>query len=269
MKRYFRMVHFVPDPISGARFPMGALVRDGKAWRTVLAKRLPGPESLGGVKTARLLNLLLDDLEKLRTADEIYQRLGPQVLVEERTLIPDEVKDPFVWVQRFALPRKVEVPTSAPKQVRGPTRSTEGKRFLKTHGVGKFVRPRFEPSRFIDSADQRIQHLRPISQWVLGREKLLLMEPMVPRRPQWEEDLTEINTQCSAYGFHLQEGLNGHQGELIVYVLPGGEREERDMIRETLEPVSTVIDGADDTALQGFIDQVRAVGRTQLELGRE
>lgn len=107
MKRYFRMVHFVPDPISGARFPMGALVHDGRARRTVLANRLPGPESLGGMKTARLLNLLLDDLEKLRTEEEIYQRLGPQVLVEERSLIPDGVKDPLASLRLFRVFRRL------------------------------------------------------------------------------------------------------------------------------------------------------------------
>lgn len=89
MKRHFNIIHFIPDPISGARVPMGALVHEGSSFRIALADHLPGADCLGGTKTARLLNFLVDDLQNIQRAAEIYQRLGPQVLVDESNPKPE------------------------------------------------------------------------------------------------------------------------------------------------------------------------------------
>lgn len=262
MKRYFNIVHFVPNPISGGRIPVGAIVRKGKSVQIAVAEHIPGPECVGGAKTARLLKLLVDDLQRLTRPSEIYQHLGPQIFVDEGNDIPEDVDDAVGWVQRYALPRRSKEKRE-PSGVRRPTRYSEGKRFLEHHGVGRYVRRTFKPEKFLGETAHQLQHLAPISQWVLGSNELLLMEPLIPRRPSWRDDLTKINTRCSAYRYHVQNGLNGHRSELFVYLLPGGDRAQRREINETLNQTSAVIDGENSGKLQSFIDRIRTVGDQQ------
>lgn len=92
------------------------------------------------------------------------------------------------------------------------------------------------------------------------------MEPLVPRRPTWESDLTEINTRFSAYQFHVKNGLNGYKSDLIVYILPGGDEKRRTEMRRTLSSSTSVVDTGRPAQLVEFIDRVRAVGEMQPDL---
>lgn len=266
MKRHFKIIHFIPDPISGARIPMGAVVYEGRGFQMAFAKHLPDADCLGGRKTARLLNFLIDDLKGIQHPSELYQKLGPQILVDDQRPIPEEVADAVTWLENFILPR----PAASQKRtagVRRPSRYAEGKGFLDKHDVGKYVRRSFKPQRYLKSSDEALRHLATISQWVAGDGELLLMEPLIPRRPEWEVDLTEINTRFSAYRHHVTNGLDDHRGELIVYILPGGTEEVRTKMHHTLKSSTAVVDTDDAVELGKFIDLVHRVGEAQTQLG--
>jgi hypothetical protein len=265
MKRQFQIIHFVPNPVTGARVPMGAIVWEGRSVRIARAAHLPGAECLGGRESARLLNFLVDDLRTLEHAEQIYQRLGPQVFADETRPVPRDVEDAVAWLERHVLPRADKVTQDTPSP-RRPSRYAEGKRFLEKHEVGGYVRRSFNPQRHLGNVGESLQHLGSVSQWVAGDGRLLLMEPLVPRRPEWEQDLTKINTTFSAYRYHVRNGLNGHEGELIAYILPGGADRQRREMRRTLQAATNVVDTDSPTQLATFIEHVRTTGESQSEL---
>lgn len=266
MKRQFKIIHFVPNALTGARVPMGAIVEEGRSFRIARATHLPGAECLGSRQSARLLNFLVDDLQTLEHPEQIYQKLGPQIFADEARPVPEGVADAVAWVEKFVLPS----PSRSPSEVsspRRPSRYSEGKRFLESHNVGEYVRRTFNPRDHFERVGKRLQHLDSISQWVAGDGRLLLMEPLAPRRPDWEEDLTKINTTFSAYRYHVSGGLNGHEGELIAYILPGGGEHQRREMRRTLEAATEVVDTDSPAQLSSFIEKVRVVGDSQTAFG--
>lgn len=265
MRRQFEIIHFVPDPVSGARVPMGAVIHGENSFRVVRSNHLPGPDCLGSRRAARLLNLLIDDLESLQSPDEISIKLGPQVLVEEPQTIPSDVQNPVNWVEKHILPQGPETPQGKTSSPRRPTRSTEGKRFLEKYDVDQFVRSNFKPQKHLGEAGDELRHLDKVSQWVAGDGKLLLMEPLVPRRPNWEGDLTKVNTIFSAYRYHVDNGMAGHDGELIAYMLPGGTDDQRTEMRRTLQSATDVVDTDSAYQLNAFLDEVRTIGDKQSE----
>ena len=265
MKRYFQIIHFVPNPVSGARVPMGAIVVEGPTRRVAIAKHLPGAECLGSRESARLLNFLIDDLKNFGDARDFHHRMGPEIAVDEARPIPSEVRDAVTWLEKFVLPRQLAADEKGTRP-RRPSRYMEGKSFLNKHEVGQYVRRSFQPQKVFPEVDDGLRHLGKVSQYVLGDGKVLLMEPLVPRRPDWEDDLTAINTTFSAYRFHVDNGLNGHSGELIAYILPGGDEKRRAQIRRTLESATSVVDTARPHQLNRFVKQLRDVGENQSEL---
>ena len=266
MKRHFNIIHFLPDPISGARVPMGAVIHEGSSFEVAFAKHLPDADCLGGRKTARLLNFLIDDLRTIRRPSELHQKLGPQILVDDPRPIPAGVTNAVSWIEKSILPRPPATPEKS-GGVRRPSRYSEGKKFLDRHEVGTYVKRSFKPQRYLESTDEALRHLATISQWVAGDGELLLMEPLVPRRPDWEDDLTEINTRFSAYRHHVENGLNGYDGALIVYILPGGEEDARHQMQRTLKSSTEVIDSDNAVELGEFVERLRRVGEAQTTLG--
>ena len=265
MKRHFKIVHFVPDPVAGTRVPMGAIVSRGDTRRVAVAKHLPGAECLGSRQAARLLNFLVDDFKNIGSADDVRQRMGPEVLVDDARPIPDGVEDPVAWIEAFVLPRPIEADQKKTTP-RRTSRYMEGKNFLSQHNVGQYIRRSFRPGKVFSHTDGAMKHLGKVSQYVADNQTVLLMEPLVPRRPEWEDDLTDINTTFYAYRYHVENGLNGHDGELIAYILPGGSEEQRSEMKQTLKTATSFVDTTHAHQLERFINQVRRVGKNQEEL---
>jgi hypothetical protein len=83
----FRVVYYVPDPIIGARIPLGALVTvDGRT--EVVRASLPGVDYLGQQGHAAA--------SRLRSRLLIAE--SPYLVTGDARAIPDGVVDPVAWV---------------------------------------------------------------------------------------------------------------------------------------------------------------------------
>lgn len=87
----YRMVLFVPDPFSGARFPIAALVQDAGKVSVVHAPHIPCATCLGGENAAAVVQIILSDLVGVTTIDELPESIGPHAMLGDRRGIPNHV----------------------------------------------------------------------------------------------------------------------------------------------------------------------------------
>ena len=106
MNRRFRMIHFVPDPFSGARIPIAALVEGDKGVEVAIASQIPTAECLGSRAAETLLHGIVEDL---RTGGfpfgALPPKLGPQVRLGEPKTLPVDCESPVPWLEAHVLPR--------------------------------------------------------------------------------------------------------------------------------------------------------------------
>src|SRR5689334_3210698 len=62
MKAKFRLVHFLPDPFTGSRIAIGALVQVGGRAKFVRAGRLPDAGCVGGRDAWAAMQMAIDSL---------------------------------------------------------------------------------------------------------------------------------------------------------------------------------------------------------------
>lgn len=140
--------------------------------------------------------------------------------------------------------------------------------------MARYVRKTFRPAT--DWAGWLGTHaagLQQVTHWVNGEDTVLLMEPVLPSRPQFEHDLQEIAAKFLAYRYALEKTVNGRQGELIAYLPAGGHPDQRDQARETLRAFAhRVVDTDDNVSRETFLGDIRRVGTegdAQVPLGAE
>ena len=271
MTASYRLIHFAPDPFTGTRFPLGAIVAEDGQVRIARVGQLPLAESLGSTSLAVAVQRLYARLDDIRSPHALPLVFGPYATLAAPQAVPEGVEDAHAWVQRLLSPEPPGEQVVAPSR---PQRGSMGYRFFETWKVARYVRKRFQPSQ--DRGGWLREHaasLRPITHWVKGRSRVLLMEPVLPRREQFEQDLKDIAAKFGAYRCVLSDMDEPRQGKLIAYVTAGGSSDQRSHARATLAPyahrvIDTLNDG-DRAAFVGRIRQLGAEGEAQQELGGE
>ena len=105
MTATYRLLHYEPDPFSGMRFPIGAVVWDGRRARGIAAGRLPCAICVGGVAHARMAAMLAQELEAVDDPAISEIAFGPYVRFARACTLPEGIDDPAGWVRHHILPR--------------------------------------------------------------------------------------------------------------------------------------------------------------------
>ncbi len=259
MTARYRLVHYIPDPFTGARMPLGAVVQgvDG-AVRVVRVEHLP----LGCIpdRTEQLALLQISAmLDSIDQPDRLPRSFGPDTTLSAAQAVPAGVADPLSWVSNLLNPPRKSA--DKPAAVRGPTRASYGYGFFRTWAVAHLVRKGFNPVTDAGGWLRNHTTLQEMSHWVDGTNRVLLMEPVVPTRPHFAEELRDVVKRLAVYKPVLGRTSAGRQGELIAYVTAGGPEARR---AEAMEQLATyadqVVDVDDDTARAAFLHRIREVG---------
>jgi hypothetical protein len=253
----YRLIHLEPDPFSGARVALGAVVVDGRgAVRVARARRVP-TVCLGDSSVQVLAARIHARLDTIGHADRLPMAFGPYVSLAPRASVPDGVVDPVGWVEAMLGPAE-----AGATAIHGVQRATLGFRFFETWRVADVVRKTFQPKR--DGRPWLAAHaggLSPVSHWVEGQDRLLLMEPLVPERRSFEKDLHEVAQRFGAYQHALRGAPDGWSAELVAYVL-AGEDDARAHAREVLAPFAhEVIDTGEADSRDGLLRRIEEIGR--------
>lgn len=262
MSATYRLIQFEPDPFTGARFPLGAVVAEpGGAVRVAKVERFPSASCLGDRALAVVVQRLHARLDSVASAEALPAAFGPYASLTEPREVPAGVADALQWVQALLSPPQQRKPEPQ-RTSRGAQRATIGYRFFETWRVADYVRKTFKPSSDWQGwLGQHAAGLQQISHWVAGTDEVLLMEPIVPTRPQFEQDLKDVAMKLGAYQFAMGEAKNGRRGSLVAYVTAGGHPDRRAHARETLAPFAhDVVDTDDASARAAFIERIRQVG---------
>lgn len=262
MNRRYRLVHFHADPFLGARFPIGALVETDAGLRFVESPRLPSEECLRSNENVALLQFVL---RALREAHEFeMDSLGPSVTLAKPYQLPEGERAPERWVEAtLGGGTRSQGDLMLFEQTvhsRAPSRSNFGRRFLEQHEVAQFVRDTFTPGQSVEGVLDTAVGLEPITQYVVGDGALMLLEPIVPGRPNLARELTEINTRLRAYRAALAEMKKpGWSVDLIAFVLHGS-KELRDRAMMQLSSNASVVDTNRREPRVHFIEKIRQIG---------
>jgi hypothetical protein len=268
MNATYRIVHFVPDPFSGWRVPVAALVQVGAEVRVVPSPMVPGPASLGGRPAAALFRMIAASLSEVRTLDRLPAGAGPQAFLDVARTAPVAGLDAAAaWIASHVLPQHVPVTRAAPLTTHAPPRRMHGTRFFETWHVATFVKPTFEPASDWDGRLGPLAAYGDVSHWVGGRDDLLLLEPIVPSRAKFAEDLEAVAKVFGAYRFALSQLADTASPTLIAYVLGGSDERKQDAATALGAAAHRVVDTDDPVARRHFLDEIRAVGRSGDEIG--
>src|SRR6266511_3725193 len=123
--RQYKLVHFVPDPFSGARVPVAALIQDEHGLRITRAPHLPGPDCLGRASAEEAMLMVLDSLQESDSFSALPRSAGPHVTLDVARSIPLDVDDAAGWVEKFVLPQRRER-TTAVRATKSHQRATWG-----------------------------------------------------------------------------------------------------------------------------------------------
>lgn len=261
MNAHYRLIHFTPDPFAGARFALGAVVSDERGQvRVARAEWLPSAACLGDRSLAVVVQQLHKRLDAVESSERLPSAFGPYATLAEPHQIPRGVDDAVAWVEATlsrAAPEGGRV-----RNPRGSNRYTLGYRFFETWKVARYVRKTFKPDH--DWGGWLGRHgagLPQVTHWVEGQVQALLLEPIIPTRHQFEQDLKDIATKFGAYQYALEQTENGRTGQLIAYVTGEGHPQRRAEAKEILDAFAdVVVDTADTPARQGFLESIRQVG---------
>lgn len=104
----YRIVFFEPDPFTGARWPLGAVVDhgDGRV-SAVQAGHVPGACCIGSSCEAVLARRLHARVGTITDFDQLPTPFGPYSYLGEARQLPPGVTDPLGWVAS-GLPKNVE-----------------------------------------------------------------------------------------------------------------------------------------------------------------
>jgi len=212
----YRILHFVANPLAGTRVPVAVLAaRPRGGVEVILAPHVPDAECLGSTRASNAIRLIRPAIQRLENFDELPAVFGPQFRLAEVAVTP-KVDDVVAWVRRAVFPE-----VRREKTMRSPRRATLGKHWLDHNGVGQWVKAGFVPEG---------TNLDRVSHYVDGKNGLLLMEPLTPRRPieELRADTRKISTRLHAHHDVLKR--RGASADLFAYLLPG--RYEADFLQE-------------------------------------
>jgi hypothetical protein len=231
----------------------------------VRAPFLPGPQCIGGRPAWATLQLVLDTLSSCKALDVRSGEVSALAALTEPRQVPEEVENPFTWVESFVLPQKAASPHEPQEKAHRPKREQLGFRFFQQYQVDPFVRRKLRPEHlFAQKEQERLPQVsRDISHYVTGASELLLMEPIIGTRPQLTDDLKRISESFLAYRALFEMAPTAYKPHFLVYVLAGGYEgamaEAHNILKKAAHQVINVDDPAQRTP---FLQRIVAVGRT-------
>lgn len=257
----FRIVHFVPDPYSGGRLPIAALVSvDG---RVTVARADDKWQECLPHDARSAIAVILAELGTGTRAGWLPPTVGPHAVLGEERSIPSGVSEPVEWVLTSIL--RTTGAGVGEEQV--AERRNAGYRFFQSENVAQFISRDFT----VDQAPPGFPRVLPkVSHYVTGSAKLLLLEPIVASASGIERTLRRVGTSFLAWqrSFELASPRAVEiLPEFIAYVLPDHARVTAADVRDELRGVATsVVDVSTDVERASFVAKIREVGRTQTML---
>jgi hypothetical protein len=252
----FRILHYTPDPASGARYPVAALAVSDSGVEVHLAPHVPGDACLGGPGRERFFHVLQQRLMKAKDFSRI-PGLGPYCELSDPVSLQDDTDANFVS-------RMVAGWHSAPRKFaeRRVSRSVEGYRWLTANRVGKFVKKAFRPDQEDAPFFMHAPALDAISHYVLGTHSLMLLEPLM-NCPKIDEDIHKLAQRFGAYSAANSSRLRATDGphvEMCVYALPGVpdqllEKATRDIAYSSARVISV----SDEIQKAGLLNRITSV----------
>lgn len=109
MTATYRLIHFVPDPFTGMRFPLGAIVAESGNVRVTKVAKLPSASCLGDHTLALAIQRLHGRLDAIASADALPAVFGPYASLTEPKEVPQGVTDAFSWVEGLINPPRLEM----------------------------------------------------------------------------------------------------------------------------------------------------------------
>ena len=262
MSAIYRLVHFVPDPFVESRVPIAALVTDNGQLSVVRARTVPSARCLGGSAQAAVVQMILEDLSRgVASQNHLPSSLGPHAVLGTERTVPASVGDAIQWVTQLVQHRGDD--DQSEKRYRGPQRATLGYRFFQTYRIDRFVRKTFDPLNDADGLLQQAKLFGTVSHFVDGRDDLLLMEPIVTTRENFDHELTEVGKLFGAYRSIMHPNAR-KRAQLVAYVLDGGSSDSRQRAIEELRPhADLVIDTSIEAMRSKLIGQIKNVAATE------
>jgi hypothetical protein len=250
----FRVIHFVPDPFSGGRVPIAALVDLGGRVEVAFAeskweKLLPA--------NARLVaRLIRESLGARASFDDLPASSGPHALLGEVRSVPKEVGEPVRWVRGaiFALGDEV-----LPEQKPTERRQQVGFKLLSSWKVDQWVKRRYRPT---EETNKYAKVLPEVSQYVLSKAGLLLLEPVLVSQPHFSNQLQHIGTSFMAWHHSLEKSKRTPRPTFFAYVISNGDRDRVAEAHDALRELATVVDVAASKERDGFISTIKKVGQS-------
>jgi hypothetical protein len=221
---------------------------------------IPGPHCVGGQASWHTIQALLDRLDTIDNFEHLpLAAFGPQVILERHMPVPASVVDPAAWVQQFVLPAIPEHPNDERDAGRHTRRDTTGNLFFRTNRVKQFVRSRFNGrSLGLD------RHVAPsVTHYVPGKKEILLLEPMIATRVDFEKDLEHVSMVFHAWRSIFGAAHAKREPHFIAYVFSNGMRGVVAEAQKTLRVARAhVVDVDVPSERARFIEQIKRVGRT-------
>ncbi len=262
MSASYRIIHFVPDPFSGARVPVGALVDygPGRSVRFAPAGHLPGPGCVGGRRMYSVMSMVSEMLGKHPVDQGVPPSISPMASIGPTQPVPAGVSDPLLWVQSFVLPRHIRDPEDQPQRApAGPRRETVGYKFFEQWKVHPFVKKHFKPESLpgvLPKAATDIAH------FVSGQNEILLMEPLIPSRSTFEDDLRHTSEQFLAWRQLFRQARTSRQPSFIAYVFGGPDAASAEAKRVLSQSAAEVVSVDVTYQRDQFLAAIRRVGAT-------
>jgi hypothetical protein len=234
---------------------LAALASDGRALQLVPA---PVPVSQLGREALSLFELLREALPAIQSFDRLPICMGPQVELSEAKAAPCNIEEVGVWLSTLLDRNRVQLP--AARRTTDKTRQ-RGRQFFRTWGVHRWVKNRFEPARQWPTAQQRPKGLEAVTHWVEGKQRILLMEPILPGS---DMALKRIATRALAYRETIRAISDTTDTRFVAYMLLGGSQAARDDAAGVLrQAVHQLVDLSVVQQRDDFVSSIRELGSTR------
>lgn len=266
MTTRIRLVQFVPDPFAGAKVTIGALVESGGHVELARSPWLPGPGCVGGRKSYFAMMAILDALASPSRFEMPSGEVSPLARLGAELRLPSDVTNPRAWVEKHLLPQRPSSEQDAKEVVpRGPHRDTLGQRFFEQWQVAQYVQRRYAPS-FLPSTHPKAAE--KVSQFVDGRQELLLMEPVVGTRAHLEDDLQAISQEFLAFRELFRTANMNKRPVFIAYVMTRGHMAAVGAAHQVLSKAADWVINVDDPGeRERFLKRIVDVGSSAMPQG--
>jgi len=248
----YRLVHFSPDPATGMKYPIAAVVNSSEGTRVEFVSHLPGAKCIGGEDRVRVLHRIQQRLARVSSFSQIPS-LGPYVSFDEPHEVPEEHLSVFL--------RKLLTVYSGAAKADGdrrPSRRSEGMKWFTARGVARFVHGGFQPGTGAGTFLKGMPALEKISHYAGGMHTLMLMEPLFAR-PQFDKDVRSVAQRLAAYQLAIPQA-SGPDTRLYAYALPGLGVRQLDDAKRVLEFTRTeVVDVGEPNQRERFLGRIRSV----------